>query len=60
MRSSITKIIVGLALLFSAIGLDYVGASFENLPVLVLSMIFAIAGALVGLRGLIEFFSERI
>jgi len=60
MKSPITKIIVGLALLFSAIGLDYVGASFENLPVLVVSMIFAIAGALVGLRGLMEFFSERI
>jgi len=59
MKDSIIKIIVGLALLFSAIGLDYVGATFESLPVLVLSMVLAIAGALVGLRGLIEFFSER-
>ena len=47
-------------MLFSAIGLDYVGSSFESLPVLVLSMTLAIAGALVGLRGLIEFIGERI
>jgi len=60
MKSSLTQIIVGLGMLFSAIGLDYVGASFENLPVLVLSMTLAIAGAVVGLRGLIEFIGERL
>ena len=59
MKSSVLKIIVGLGLLFSAIGLDYVGASLENLTVLVLSMALAIAGAFVGLRGLIEFLGER-
>ena len=47
-------------MLLSALGLDYLGASFENLPVLVLSMTLAIAGAIVGLKGLIEFIGERI
>lgn len=59
MDSSIIKIIVGLGMLVSAIGLDYIGASLENLPILVLSLVFAIAGALVGFRGLFEFFSEK-
>ncbi|MCH4814736.1 MAG: hypothetical protein QXY87_09920 [Saccharolobus sp.] len=56
---SILKIIVGLAMLSGAIGLDYVGASFQSLSVLVVSMILAIAGAMVGIRGLMEFLGER-
>lgn len=59
MKSSVSKIIVGLGMLFSAIGLDYVGASLENISILVLSLILAIAGALVGFRGLIEYFGEK-
>jgi len=60
MRRSLIQIIVGLGMLLSALGLDYVGVSFESLPVLVLSMTLAIAGAVVGLRGLIAFIGERI
>jgi len=60
MRRSLIQIIVGLGMLLSAIGFDYIGASFESLPVLVLSMTLAIAGAVVGLRGLIAFIGERI
>ncbi|MEM3225982.1 MAG: hypothetical protein QXS44_02940 [Saccharolobus sp.] len=55
----IIKVIVGLLLLFSAIGLDYFGSYFQNLFILVISIIIAIAGALVGIRGMIEFLGER-
>ncbi|ACP34622.1 hypothetical protein [Saccharolobus islandicus] len=56
---SILKIMVGLAMLSGAIGLDYIGASFQSLSVLVVSMILAIAGTMVGIRGLMEFLGER-
>jgi hypothetical protein len=46
-------------MLLGAIGLDYFGASLQSLSLLVISMIIAIAGALVGIRGLIEFLGER-
>ena len=55
----IIKVIVGLLLLFSAIGLDYFGSYFQNLLILVISIIIAIAGALVGIRGMIECLGER-
>ncbi|MEM3802729.1 MAG: hypothetical protein QXE55_07740 [Saccharolobus sp.] len=55
----IIKVIVGLLLLFSAIGLDYFGSYFQNLFILLISIIIAIAGALVGIRGMIEFLGER-
>ena len=58
--SSLRKILAGLALLFTALGLDYVGSGMGSLPVLVLSMVLAIAGALVGLRGMIELIGERL
>ena len=57
--SSLKKIMAGLALLFSALGLDYVGSGMESLPLLVLSLALAIAGALIGLRGMIELLSEK-
>ncbi|AKA74440.1 hypothetical protein SULI_11450 [Saccharolobus solfataricus] len=56
---SLFKVIVGLAMLGGAIGLDYVGASFQSLSILIISMILAIAGAMVGIRGLMEFLGER-
>ncbi|ACP49496.1 conserved hypothetical protein [Sulfolobus islandicus Y.N.15.51] len=56
---SILKIMVGLAMLSGAIGLDYIGASFQSLSVLVVSMILAIAGTMVSIRGLMEFLGER-
>lgn len=55
----IIKVLVGLLLLFSAIGLDYFGSYFQNLFILLISIIIAIAGALVGIRGMIEFLGER-
>lgn len=57
---SIIKIIVGILMLFSAIGLDYFGSYFQSLVILVISIIIAIAGALVGIRGMIEFLGERL
>lgn len=56
---SILKVLIGLVMLFGAIGLDYFGASLQSLSLLVISMIIAIAGAFVGIRGLIEFLGER-
>ncbi|WP_338602366.1 hypothetical protein V6M85_02065 [Sulfolobus tengchongensis] len=56
---SLIKVLVGLLMLVSAIGLDYFGASLQSLQILIISMIIAIAGALVGIRGLIEFLGEK-
>lgn len=56
---SLIKLITGLSLLIFAILLDYIGASFDSLWILIISMILAIAGAFVGLRGLFEFLGER-
>ncbi|AOL17769.1 hypothetical protein BFU36_08550 [Sulfolobus sp. A20] len=56
---SIFKVIIGLLMLSSAIAIDYVGYMFQSLSILMLSMILAVAGALVGIRGLIEFLGDR-
>ena len=56
---SLLKVIVGLTMLLGAIGLDYLGASLQSLSIIVISMIVSIAGALVGIRGLLEFLGER-
>jgi hypothetical protein len=51
---------VGVALLFAAIGLDLAGSFLQSLPVLVASFALAIAGAVISVRGLIDFLAERV
>jgi hypothetical protein len=47
-------------LIFGAVTLDFVGASYRILGVLILSFALAIAGAVVAMRALVEFLAERI
>ena len=56
----IIKVIVGLLMLFGSIGFDYFGSYFQSLTILVISMIMGIAGAVVGIRGMIEFIAEKL
>jgi len=53
-------IAVGVALLFGAIALDLAGSSLQSLPVLVASFALAIAGAVISVRGVIDFLAERV
>lgn len=46
-------------MVFGALALDLAGSFFQSLPLLVVSFALAIAGALVSLRGVIEFVAER-
>jgi hypothetical protein len=50
---------IGVALLLSSIALDLAGALFQSLPVLILSFALGIAGAVIAVRGIIEFIGER-
>jgi hypothetical protein len=46
-------------MLFGSIILDLLGTSFGSLGLLIISFALGIAGAVVSVRGLIEFISER-
>jgi len=52
-------IAAGVSLLFLSIGLDLAGSFLQSLPVLVASFAVGIAGAVVAVRGVIDFISER-
>lgn len=60
MNQSYRAIGVGLALIFGSIALEVAGSSFQSLPLLIISFALAVAGALVSIRGVIEFITERI
>jgi len=49
-----------MVLLLGSIALDLVGSSLQSLVVLVISFAFGVAGALVAVRGLVEFLGERV
>jgi hypothetical protein len=59
MRHSLRVLLVGFTLLFGAIAFDLVGASFQILGVIIFSFILAISGAVVAVRGMLEYLSER-
>jgi hypothetical protein len=59
LRHSVTVLLAGASMLVGAIVLDLAGAYFQSLPLLIVSFAFGIAGALVAVRGLMEFLGER-
>jgi hypothetical protein len=59
MKHGYRPLAIGVTLLFSSIVLDLAGSFFQSLIVLVISFILGIAGAVVSVRGLIEFIAER-
>ncbi|HEV2390247.1 MAG TPA: hypothetical protein VGS04_05935 [Nitrososphaerales archaeon] len=55
MRRGFGALLLGLAMLFASLALDLLGQHFQSLYVLVLSFAMGIAGAIVALRGLVDF-----
>ncbi len=53
-------LLTGMLLLLGSITLDLVGSSLQSLVILVLSFALGVAGALVAIRGLVEFLGERV
>ena len=60
MLHSIRILLIGVALLLGSISLDLAGTFLQSLIVLILSFALGIAGALVAIRGIVEFISERV
>jgi hypothetical protein len=59
MKQEHRGIVIGVGLLFGSITLDAVGSELHSLVVLVVSFVFGVAGAVVALRGMVDFLSER-
>ena len=60
MRRGFQPLLLGLGLLFGSIALDLVGSQVQSLSLLVVSFAVGIAGAIVALRGLVEFLGELL
>jgi hypothetical protein len=60
LHHSVRILLTGVLLLLGSITLDLVGSSLQSLVLLVISFAFGIAGALVAIRGLVEFLGERV
>jgi hypothetical protein len=58
LRRGFRALLLGLAMLLGSLALDLVGARSQSLYVLVLSFAVGIAGAIVALRGLVDFLGE--
>jgi hypothetical protein len=59
MNRAYRPISIGVALLFGSIALDLAGSHFESLLLLVISFALGIAGAVLAIRGVLEFVAER-
>jgi hypothetical protein len=53
-------LLVGIGLILSAIATDLIGSTYQLLVVLVLSLALAVAGAVVAVRGMVEFLGELL
>ncbi|AAY79845.1 hypothetical protein [Sulfolobus acidocaldarius] len=54
------RIVFAVGIILMAILFDYLGSSFQNIWILVLSMALAITGVLIGIRSIIEYLGERM
>ena len=59
MNHAYRAVLAGVTLLVGSIVLDLAGSALQSLPVLILSFALGIAGAVVAVRGLLEFIAER-
>ena len=59
MKHSVQVLSTGVLLLIAAIATDLVGAQYQLLALLILSFVLAVAGAVVAVRGMFEFFGDR-
>jgi len=53
-------LLVGLVLLFSSLGLEQLGSDLQSLTVLIISFVFGVAGALLAIRGMVDFLGARL
>ena len=60
MRHSVQVLALGIALLLGAMSADVIGTAYQLLFLLILSLVLAVAGAVVAIRGMFEFLGERI
>ncbi|AFZ70788.1 hypothetical protein Calag_1066 [Caldisphaera lagunensis DSM 15908] len=58
MEKYFKEIIIGFFMLLFSFVLTYFGKAYQNLWILVFAMSFSLAGALIGLRGLVEFLTK--
>jgi len=58
MKRAAQAVSVGVLLLLSAIVLDLAGSALQSIFVLIISFALAIAGAVVALRGMIDYLGE--
>lgn len=49
----------GVLFLLVALGLDLAGSDYQSLSLLIVSFAFAIGGAVIAVRGVVEFIAER-
>jgi hypothetical protein len=59
MNHAYRALAIGVTLLFGSIVLDLAGGALQSIFVLIISFALGIAGAVVAVRGLIEFIAER-
>jgi hypothetical protein len=60
LRSAFRALSLGVGLLVFSLALEQVGAHMQSLPILVLSLSFGIAGAVVCFKGLIDLLTEVV
>jgi hypothetical protein len=60
LRRSARAVLAGVVLVVTAMALDIIGTSYGLLALLILSFALAVAGAIVAIRGIVEFVGERL
>jgi hypothetical protein len=60
MRQSVRIILVGVGLLLGALASDLIGSDLQILGILVISLALAVAGAVVAMRGMLEFLGDVV
>ncbi len=60
MNRSTRVLLTGIALLLIGILSDLIGEKYQLLAVLILSLGLSVAGALVAVRGMLEFLADRL
>jgi hypothetical protein len=60
MRHSARILLAGITLIFAAMATEWIGSTYQLLLVLVVSLALAVAGAVISIRGMIEFLGDRV
>jgi len=57
MKKYFTEIIIGISLLVLSLVFAYLGVKFSNLWLLIIGLSLSLAGAMIGIRGLLQLLS---